>query len=88
MANRNESNSTSNQQTSGHREGQMNNTPANSENNSQGLTDMNGGREGQRVQGVRQEGEEGRFEETSGETQSDRATRNEEEGVRGGQSSI
>jgi hypothetical protein len=78
----------SNLQTGSHREGPMNNTPPGSNNNSQGLTDMMGGREGQRVQGTRQEGEEGRFEETGSETDSQRNNINEDEGIRGGQSSM
>jgi hypothetical protein len=67
-------NSTYNQQQHGHEEGQMNNTPANSRNNHQGMRDMNPGNK----KSVNQ----------SSETESDRANRNEDEGIRGGNSSI
>ncbi|TCZ67348.1 hypothetical protein [Flaviaesturariibacter aridisoli] len=66
-----------NQQTRGHQEGQMQNTRAGNSNRSQGLSDIQPGQ--QQVSS-----EQG----ASGETESDRANRNEDEGVRGGNSSI
>ncbi|RYY66566.1 MAG: hypothetical protein EOO12_03860 [Chitinophagaceae bacterium] len=73
----NTGNQSQNQQTRGHQEGQMQNTPPGSSNRSQGLSDIQPGQ--QRVSS-----EQG----ASGETESDRANRNEDEGVRGGNSSI
>ncbi|RYZ21234.1 MAG: hypothetical protein EOO16_13800 [Chitinophagaceae bacterium] len=78
MNTNNANNSSMNGQTGGHREGQMNNTPPNSSNNNQGMPNMHP--EQERVSS--QEGA------SASETESDRANRNEDEGVRGGNSSI
>jgi hypothetical protein len=67
-------NSSYNQSQHPHEEGQMNNTPTNSRNNHQGMRDMNPGNQKSANQ--------------SKETESDRANRNEDEGIRGGNSSI
>jgi hypothetical protein len=71
-------NSSYNQSQHPHEEGQMNNTPPNSRNNSQGMRDINPGNK----KSVNQSGA------GATETESDRANRNEDEGVRGGNSSI
>jgi|GEM_PF-6009224 len=69
-----------NQSQHGHEEGQMNNTPNNSRNNQQGMRDINPGNQ-KSVHQSKQGSQES-------ETESDRAHRNEEEGIRGGNSSI
>jgi hypothetical protein len=74
MNQENENRSSQNQQAHSHEEGQMNNTPPGSRNQSQGMSDMNPGNK----QSANQ----------SKETESDRANRNEDEGIRGGNSSI
>ncbi|TCJ12410.1 hypothetical protein EPD60_14125 [Flaviaesturariibacter flavus] len=73
-----ENSSSSNQSQRPHQEGQMNNTPPGSRNNSQVMRDINPGNK----KSVNQTGA------GASETESDRANRNEDEGVRGGNSSI
>lgn len=81
-----------NYQTGGHHEGQQNNISAqraDGVNNPPEIEQNNVS--GQQPNNKRQEGEEGRldqYENTGGETESDRANRNEDEGTRGGNSSI
>ncbi|GAB4091219.1 hypothetical protein [Flaviaesturariibacter terrae] len=77
--NRNTENSSSqNRQAAGRQESQGRNTPAGSGNNSQDLSDSRTGQ--QRVSSREGAG--------ATETESERANRNEDEGVRGGNSSI
>lgn len=71
----NNGNGSQNNQAGSHQEGQMRNTPPGSSNHNQGMSDIQPGQ--QRVSS--QEGSE---------TESDRANRNEDEGIRGGNSSI
>ncbi|GAA4323870.1 hypothetical protein [Flaviaesturariibacter amylovorans] len=87
MANTNQGGSTQNNQSYGHEEGQMRNTPAGSSNNSQGMSDIMKGQP-QRHSGTSQGNGDSQQTGSSGETESDRANRNEDEGVRGGNSSI
>lgn len=84
-----------NYQTSGHHEGQQNNISQQREdgiNNPPEVERTAGAGDSQQQGGTyRQEGEEGRSEQvgnTGNETESDRANRNEDEGTRGGNSSI
>ncbi|RYY96571.1 MAG: hypothetical protein EOO11_13155 [Chitinophagaceae bacterium] len=87
MANNNQGGSTQNNQTHGHEEGQMRNVAPGSGNNSQGMSDILKGQP-QRRSGTSQGTGDSQRTGSSGETESDRANRNEDEGVRGGNSSI